>query len=60
MTDADYFHRRERQERERAANSADCAARTIHLELANSYAKLCEDSANRRSPPPLKLVTILP
>lgn len=60
MTDADYFHRREQQERARAAASTDAAVRAVHLELANNYAMLRRGPNVRQSPPSLRLVGIFP
>ena len=44
-TELDYFRRRAAQERLRADASADSAIRAIHLELAQRYAVLGDDSA---------------
>lgn len=35
--DLEYYQRRERQERERAARANDTTARRVHLELAERY-----------------------
>jgi len=41
--DLEYYRRRERQERERAARADDTTARRVHLEMAERYsAKLRE------------------
>lgn len=50
MTETDYYRRRERQERERAAQSQDVAVRTIHLDLANHYARMLRDPPVRGVP----------
>ena len=38
--DQEYYSRRERQERERAARSPDNTAKQLHLELAERYSAL--------------------
>ena len=38
--DQEYYSRRERQERERAARSEDGAVRRLHLELAERYSAI--------------------
>ncbi len=39
QTDIDYFTRRERAERDRAAKADDSGARHAHLAMADGYAK---------------------
>lgn len=39
QTDLDYFVRRERAERDRAAQADDASARHAHLAMANRYAE---------------------
>lgn len=43
--DLEYFQRRERQERERAAQADDTTARRVHLELAERYSTLLQSPA---------------
>lgn len=40
--DADYFARREQEERRRAEESADAKVREVHLILAAKYAQLAQ------------------
>ena len=43
--DLEYYQRRERQERERAARADDTTARRVHLELAERYSSLLRSPA---------------
>jgi len=43
--DLEYYQRRERQERERAARADDTTARRVHLELAERYSTLMQSPA---------------
>ena len=44
--DLEYYQRRERQERERAARADDTTARRVHLELAERYSTLAQSPAS--------------
>ena len=48
---ADYFRRRERNERAAAKSALSEAARRVHQELAESYARLLRGSGADRHPP---------
>ena len=43
IRDLEYYRRRERQERENAERSDDCAARRVHLEMADRYSAMLRD-----------------
>jgi len=43
--DLEYYQRRERQERDRAARADDTTARRVHLELAERYSTLAQSPA---------------
>ncbi|HWU93980.1 MAG TPA: hypothetical protein VN029_00195 [Sphingomonas sp.] len=46
IEDLEYYQRRERQERERAARADDTTARRVHLELAERYSSLAQSPAS--------------
>ncbi|MCX8475588.1 MAG: hypothetical protein MT490_07285 [Sphingomonas sp.] len=43
--DLEYYERRERQERERAARTDDMIAKRLHLEMAERYSNLLQNPA---------------
>jgi hypothetical protein len=49
--DLEYYRRRERQEREKAAVSDDQGARKIHLEMAKRYSTMLADAGFVAMPP---------
>lgn len=48
--DVDYFTRRERQERERAAVCEDSSARLIHFSMAGHYSVRLREAADMLEP----------
>lgn len=49
--DLEYYQRRERQERDRAARADDTTARRVHLELAERYSTLAQSPATLSTVP---------
>jgi len=47
--DLEYYQRRERQERERAARTDDSIARRVHLEMAERYSAMLQYPAANAS-----------
>jgi hypothetical protein len=47
--DLEYYQRREREERERAARADDTIARRLHLELAERYSTMLQSPAQSQA-----------